>query len=230
MVKGRAFSGSRSPLSDTPVDCYPFGVFDLRPDTAALLIVDMQNDFVRVGAPLEVPDARETIGIHQQLLSWFRERSRPVVFTRFVAGPNRTLMWDWSPAIAPPVCCCWPGFMRSYEDVDGERDCIAVVDELAPRAGEHQVDKYGYNGFHRTRLTDLLHASGVDTVLVTGTVSQICVDDTTRGAFHEGFRAAVIADAVSSYAPDLQQASLRTVAMKYGRVVSAEEALAELER
>lgn len=204
-------------------------MFQLKPVNSALIVVDMQNDFVRVGAPLEVPDARETIEVHQQLLSWFRERGRPIVFTRFIAGPKRTLMWNWSPQLAPPVCCCWPGFQRAYGDIEGERDCVAVIDELAPLPGESQVDKYGYNAFHRTRLTDLLHAHGVDTVLITGTVSQICVDEAARGAFHEGFQAAVISDAVSSYAPDLQRASLQTLAMKYGRVVTAKEALSEME-
>ena len=203
--------------------------FPLRAETSALVVVDMQNDFVRVGAPLEVPDARETIDVHLELLEWFRRRKRPVVFTRFIAGPTPTLMWKWSPVIAPPTCCCWPGFMRAYGDIEGKRDCVAVIDELAPRPEEAQVDKYGYNAFHRTRLTDLLHASGVDTVVITGTVSQICVEDTARGAFHEGFQAAVISDAVSSYAPELQRASLQTLAMKYGRVVTAEEAIREMD-
>jgi nicotinamidase-related amidase len=203
-------------------------VFALKPGSSALVVVDMQNDFVRVGAPLEVPDARETIDVHRELLGWFRERERPVVFTRFVAGPRPTLMWKWSPEIAPPVRCCWPGVMRSYGDVEGVRECIAVIDELAPLEGEAQVDKYGYNAFHRTRLTDLLRAHDVDTVVVTGTVTQICVEDTARGAFHEGFQAVVVADAVSSYAPDLHQASLRTLAMKYGRVMPSDEVLAEL--
>jgi len=203
-------------------------VFQLKTGSTALIVVDMQNDFVRVGAPLEVPDARETIEVHQELLSWFRERDRPVVFTRFIAGPGRTLMWNWSPQIAPPVCCCWPGFQRAYGDIEGERDCVAVIDELMPLQGESQVDKYGYNAFHRTRLTDLLNSHGIDTVLITGTVTQICVEDTARGAFHEGFQAAVVSDAVSSYAPELQRASLQTLAMKYGRVVTAQEALTEM--
>src|SRR4030081_2463557 len=188
-------------------------VFQLRPDSTALIVVDMQNDFVRVGAPLEVPDARETIDVHLELLDWFRVRRRPVVFTRFVAGPSPTLMWNWSPQIAPPICCCWPGFQRAYGDVQGERDCVAVIDELAPLQGELQVDKYGYNGFHRTRLTDLLNAHAVDTVLITGTVTQICVEDTARGAFHEDFRAAGVTDAVSSYRPVLHYASPQTAVM-----------------
>jgi nicotinamidase-related amidase len=204
-------------------------VFPILPNSTALIVVDMQNDFVRVGAPLEVPDARETIDVHLELLGWFRAHSRPVVFTRFIAGPSPTLVWNWSPVIAPPTCCCWPGFMRSYGDVEGERDCVAVIDELAPLPGETQVDKYGYNAFHRTRLTDVLTAHGVDTVLITGTVTQICVEDTARGAFHEGFKTAVVSDAVSSYAPDLQRASLQTLSMKYGRVMTAREALGELE-
>lgn len=204
-------------------------MFRLLPDSSALIVVDMQNDFVRVGAPLEVPDARETIEVHLELLDWFRARKRPVVFTRFVAGPSPTLVWNWSPVIAPPTCCCWPGFMRAYGDVEGERDCVAVIDELAPLPGEAQIDKYGYNGFHRTRLTDVLAAHGVDTVVITGTVTQICVEDTARGAFHEGFKTAVVSDAVSSYAPDLQRASLQTLAMKYGRVMTAQEAMGEME-
>jgi len=210
------------------LDALPI-VFQLRSESSALIVVDMQNDFVRVGAPLEVPDARETIDVHLELLDWFRVRRRPVVFTRFIAGPSPTLMWKWSPQIAPPVCCCWPGFRRTYGDIDGDRDCVAVIDELAPLPGEVQVDKYGYNGFHRTRLTDVLLANHVDTVLITGTVAQICVEDTARGAFHEGFQAAVVSDAVSSYAPELQRASLQTLAMKYGRVVTAHEALREME-
>jgi nicotinamidase-related amidase len=204
-------------------------VFQLGLERTALIVVDMQNDFVRVGAPLEVPDARETIGVHLELLQWFRRRHRPVVFTRFIAGPSPTLMWKWSPAIAPPVCCCWPGFMRLYGDIEGERDCVAVIDELSPLPGEAQVDKYGYNGFHRTSLADRLIAHDVDTVLITGTVTQICVEDTARGAFHEGFQAAVVSDAVSSYAPELHRASLQTLAMKYGRVMTADDALREME-
>jgi nicotinamidase-related amidase len=203
-------------------------VFELERASTALVVVDMQNDFVRAGAPLEVPDARVTIAVQRRLLEAFRAAGRPVVFTRFVAGPERTLMWNWSPVLAPPICCCRPGFLRSYGDAEGELDCTAVVDELAPLAGEPQVEKYGYNGFHRTSLTDVLRAQAADTVVITGTVTQICVEDTARGAFHEGFQAVVVSDAVSSYDPELHRATLRNVELKYGRVLTADEVLAEL--
>ena len=153
-------------------------MLQLDPAATALVVVDMQNDFVRQGAPLEVPDARDTIENHRRLLKGFRDRKRVVVFTRFIAGPGRTLIWNWSTVLAPPTCCCWPGFMRTYSDIEGPRDAAAVIDELAPLPTEYQIAKYNYGAFHRTNLLDCLQAQGVDTVVVTGTVTQICVDDT----------------------------------------------------
>jgi nicotinamidase-related amidase len=132
-----------------------------------LVVVDMQNDFVRVGVPLEVPDARATIPAQRRLIDVFRVVDRPVIFTRFLSGPKPTLMWNWSPVMAPPVCCCWPGFRRAYGDAEGELECTAVIDELAPLPGEPQVEKYGYNAFHRMNLTDVLRAHAADTVVLT---------------------------------------------------------------
>jgi len=77
-------------------------------------------------------------------------------------------------------------------------------------------------------VTDLLTAGNSAAGLISVTVTRVCVEDTARGAFHEGFQAAVVADAVSSYAPGLHRASLQTLAMKYGRVVNAQDALAEM--
>jgi nicotinamidase-related amidase len=201
-------------------------VLHLDPASAALVVVDMQNDFVRRGAPLEVPDARDTIDNHRRLLKGFRDRKGIVVFTRFIAGPGRTLIWNWSAQLAPPICCCWPGFMRTYGDVEGPRDAAAVIDELAPLPTEIQVDKYNYGAFHRTNLLDYLQAQSIDTVVVTGTVTQICVDETARGAFREGLRAVMISDAVSSYDQMLHHATLTNFAMKFGWVMTTDEVLA----
>ena len=120
--------------------------------------------------------------------------------------------------------------MRSYEDAEGERDCSAVIDELQPLATEPEVLKYNYGAFHRTNLLDLLEARGIDTVVITGTVTQICVDETARGAFREGLKTVVVSDAVSSFDPELQRATLRNIAMKFGWVMSTEEVLRELSR
>jgi nicotinamidase-related amidase len=204
------------------------GEFQPNLSRAALVVVDMQNDFVRAGAPMEVPDARATIPIIQTLASRFRARHAPVIFTRFVAGPERTLLWNWSPQCAPPTCACWRDKRRTYADVAGERLAFEVVDELPAGAADHIIDKYGYSAFHDTVLPQILKAEGIDTLVVTGTVTQICIEDTVHGAFHSGYPTIVVADAVSSYDRDLHAAALRGIAAKFGWVAPSSEVLAAL--
>jgi nicotinamidase-related amidase len=196
----------------------------------ALVIVDMQNDFVRVGAPLEVPESRPTIPVHQRLLAACRERGVPIVYTKFIAGPQRTPTWQFSPQCEPPVCCCWKGFKRFYKDVGKELDCSDIIDELYPERGDPIVDKFWYGAFHNTNLDDLLRARHVESVLVTGTVTQICVEETARESFKRGYQTTLISDAISTYAPDLQAAVLKNFAHKFGWVSTAKEVMAEISR
>jgi nicotinamidase-related amidase len=191
----------------------------------ALLIVDMQNDFVRAGAPLEVPDARATIPVQRRLIDSFRSRGRPVVYTRFLSYEADCLMWLWSPECHPDTRACWPGHMRTYDDVEGPLDCAAVVDELAPDPDDSVVAKFGYGSFHGTELDELLRARGIRSLVVAGTVTQICVEETAREAFHHGYRTTVVADAVSSYAPHLHAATLENFALKFGWVADADAVL-----
>jgi len=197
--------------------------FDIDASRTALVVVDMQNDFVRAGAPLEVPEARPTIEAIRGTLELFRRLGRPVVFTRYIAGPKETLLWKWSPQLRPPVNCCKPGFLRRYADAGRELDCVAVIDELPVQPGDYVVDKYWYGAFFRTRLHDILQGEGVDTVVVAGTVTQLCVEDTTRGAFHHGYKTVLLGDCVSSFAPDLHAATLKNHAMKFGMLMDSRE-------
>lgn len=196
----------------------------------ALVIVDMQNDFVREGAPMEVPDARQTIPQHRRLIDFCREAGIPIIYTRFLAGPKRTLMWEWSPQLEAPTLACRRGHQRYYADVDRTLDCADVIDEIYPRPGDYIVDKYGYGAFHSTNLDDTLHSLGVESLIITGTVTQICVEETGREAFHHGYKTTLVADAVSSYLPDLHAATLKNFAFKFGWVLTTDEVLAALAR
>jgi nicotinamidase-related amidase len=187
----------------------------------ALLIVDMQNDFVRVGAALEVVDARTTIPANRMLLDHFRKHKLPVVYTKFITFPAPVLLWEWSPQALPPTKCCWKGHKRFYPDIGREQECTDVVDELAPLPDEHQVEKFNYGAFHATTLEPILRSLGVESLVVTGTVTQICVEETARQAFHHGYRTTMVSDAVSSFAPDLHAATLKNFASKFGWVEDA---------
>jgi nicotinamidase-related amidase len=197
-------------------------------ENPALVIVDMQNDFVREGAPMEVPDARVTIPQHQQLIAAFRKAELPIIYTRFLAGPSRTLLYEWSPQLEPPTLACQRGYLRHFADVGKTLDCADVIEEIYPQPGDYIIDKYGYGAFHSTNLHDTLRSLGVDSLIMTGTVTQICVEETARGAFHHGYRTTVVSDAVSSYIPDLHAATLKNFAHKFGWVSTTHEVLQAL--
>ena len=203
--------------------------FPLRPQSQALVVVDMQNDFLRAGAPQEVAEGRAIIPEVRRIIDAFRAAGRPVFFTRFLAGPKRTLMTVWSPECGEELRSCWPGQRRRYTDRPDELIGPDVVDELAPQSGEVIVDKYGYSAFHNTILRDALAAEHCDQVLVCGVITQICVEDTVRQGFHHGLEMVVVRDAVASYDATLHAASLRGLAAKYAAVVDSDAALRVLE-
>lgn len=197
--------------------------FDI--NSAAFVVVDMQNDFVRSNAPLGVPDALGTVNPINRVRRYFRSKERPVVFTRFVAGENETLLWTWSPEIREPVNCCKLGHKRFYEDIQKEEEVVAIIDELEKDEKDIQIDKFWYGAFHRTNLEDLLASRAADTVVVAGTVTQICVEETARQAFHHGFKTIILSDCCSSFAPDLHAATLKNLNMKFGAVMTSKEFL-----
>jgi nicotinamidase-related amidase len=102
----------------------------------ALLVIDMQNDFVRKGAPMEVEDARATISQNKLLIDVFRKNNLPIIYTKFLATPEPSLIYQWSPKLASPVNACKKGFKRHYADVNKDLDCADVIDELKPQSSD----------------------------------------------------------------------------------------------
>jgi len=196
---------------------------------SALVIVDMQNDFVRQGAPMEVPNAREILPRLARVLALFREASLPVVHTRYFGTAEYAHLQDrlpWVRLLEPPINACMPGFNRYYADIGEAREVIAIVDELAPRENEVVIDKPYYSAFFQTDMHRQLEAAGVNRLLIAGTVTEMCVEDTARHAVHYGYRTALISDATASNNPMRQQATLDAFSDNYGDIVTC----AELER
>jgi nicotinamidase-related amidase len=203
--------------------------FEIRADRAALVVVDLQNDFVRRGAPQEVADARASVPIVRSLVGTCRANGVPVMFTRYTAGPHATHHAWFSPECAAPTKSCWPGINRQYQDRDRPLDGHDIVDELTPEVGEVVVDKYGYGSFDGTVLEDALRAAQASQVWIVGTVTQICVEETVRGGFRRGFEVVVAADAVSSFDPELHRATLKNLGQKFA-VLATSDALIDAAR
>jgi len=192
----------------------------------ALIVVDMQNDFVRVGAPLEVPEARATIPTIARLLARFRQARQPVIFTRYVADKRYAHLkpkLSWLKLLEPPVNSCVPGFLRQYDDVLGELDVAEVIDELAPLPGEIVLDKVYYSAFHETDLEQIIREKRIGSLVVTGTVAEMCVEDTARHAVHFGLPTVLVEDAVSSNNEQAKRATLDAFGRNYGWVMRADD-------
>jgi nicotinamidase-related amidase len=199
-------------------------VLALRADRTALLVIDMQGGFVDVGAAMEVPPARASIPHIRQLVDTFRAKGRPVIFTEFVYSERAPLL----------VGALHPEHRRSIPGVAGgfgapssccheDDPSVATVAGLAPRPDELVVRKRWYDAFAGTPLDGALRAQGVDTLVMTGTMTDICVLATVVGAFNREYRVTVVEDAVTTLWPEIQRATLDIVARAYGRVVSAKE-------
>ena len=174
------------------------------PARTALVVVDMQNDFVREGGSLRVPDAEATIPAIQALLELARGSGMKVVFTQD------------SHTEGDPEWAIWPKHAR--EGSWGWE----IVDALAPRPSETVIRKVRYDGFYGTSLDHLLRQWGVDTLVLCGTVANICVHYTAASAALRWYSVIVAKDAVSALEQFDMEASLRQTAFLFaGRITTS---------
>jgi nicotinamidase-related amidase len=199
----------------------------LVPGRTALLVVDMQRAFLDPGEAMEVPPARDIVPRVQELLGIFREQRLPVVFTEFLYADTAPLLVG---ALHPEHRRAAPGAPRGFglpssSCLLGEPN-VATVPELEPRADELVVRKHYYDGFNGTVLDPALRARGISHLVVTGTMTDICVLATVVGGFNHEYRMTVVEDGVATLWPDIQRATLDIIGRAYARVVPA-KALAD---
>jgi len=201
-------------------------VLRLERGRTALLVIDMQRGFVDAGEALEVPQARGIVPVIRSLLDGFRGKQLPVVFTEFTYSPAVPLLvGELHPEHRPAPPDAPRGFgMPSSSCLEGDPSAD-TIGALAPHAGELVVRKRWYDGFAGTELDGALRARGVTSLVITGTMTDICVLATVVGAFNREYRISVVEDAVATLQPEIQSATLDIVGRAFGRVVQSKEIL-----
>ena len=199
------------------------------PKRTALVVVDMQRGFLDPGEAMEVPPAREIVPVIQSLLSIFRGKRLPIVFTEFVYSESApVLIGRLHPEHQPAPPGTPRGFGRpSSSCLEGTASAETIPD-LAPRPGEIVVRKRGYDAFAGTPLDGALRARNVTSLVVTGTMTDICVLATVTAALHREYRVTVVEDGVATLWPEIQRATLDIIGRAYGRVVSAKEVVDQI--
>jgi nicotinamidase-related amidase len=159
----------------------------------ALLVIDMLNDFVLAGAPLEVPATRAILPALQARLAEARARGVPVIYVcdAHAADDPEFARMGWPP--------------HAVQGTAGAE----VIAELAPQETDPVVAKTSYSGFHHTGLEGILQALGATDLVLTGCVTSICILYTAYDAVIRGYRVTVPAACVAPLDPADGEFALR---------------------
>ena len=186
----------------------------------AVVLIDMQRDFIEpggFGASLgnDVSRLARTIAPCRALLNAAREAGMLVIHTREGHRPDlsdapKAKLERGSPTLRIGA----PGPMGRIL-IRGEPG-HDIIPELAPLPDEPVIDKPGKGAFYATDLHAVLHEHGIDTLLVGGVTTEVCVHTTVREANDRGYRCIVLADCCGSYFPEFHEVGLRMIKAQGG--------------
>jgi nicotinamidase-related amidase len=221
-------------MSPNTIKAEPYE-FKFDPKTTALLIIDMQRDFVEPGGFGEalgndVSILRKTIAPIKNVLEACRKLGMMIVHTR--EGHRADL------ADCPPSKLERGRPKRKIGDdgamgrllVRGEKG-HDIIAELYPKPGEVVIDKPGKGAFYATDFEAILRNRGIKSLIVCGVTTEVCVNTTVREANDRGFNCVVLDDCVGSYFPEFQEAALAMIKAQggiFGWVSDSKKALKAL--
>ena len=187
-------------------------ITDFDPATTAILVVDMLKDFFKEGGAMVLEGGEALYAPHQKLLAAARAAGMPVLWLNQSLPPDDSLFE-----------------MRTVHCLAGSWGA-EVVDELPIEDRDIVIPKRRYSGFFQTTLDLTLRERGIDTVIVTGVVTNICVRSTVHDAFFLRYKVLVPEDLVMATSPQAQEVTLYDIDTHYGDVTNLEKVLGALQR
>lgn len=196
----------------------------LDPKKTAVIVVDMQNAFMdKAGslARMGVPTERTLLPVPhiQRVLERARALGMPVIHTRMVLRKDFADIGILG-KVFPPLRELGHCAEGSW---DGE-----FVPAMQPRPNEIVISKNRFSSFFETNLDTTLRCLGVDTLVVTGIATNICVEGTVRDAFYRDYRVIVPREATASYTEAMEAGAIGNFEFAYARVAPVAEVIAAL--
>ena len=191
----------------------------------ALLVVDLQVHFMRAGSPSEMPSARAVVPAVNRLAAVLRGLGGHVVWVVSTYGPDADREWaNLRRVLGEEAAALFRGGLS--EGADGH----ALWPDLDRRDGDPLVHKNRFGAFigSQGRLERLLHDLGVDTVLVVGTVTNVCCESTAREAAAFDFKTIMVSDANGGRSAEEDVWTYAVCLATYGDVMTADEVLERL--
>jgi ureidoacrylate peracid hydrolase len=204
---------------------HPFDVID--PARTALLVIDMQNYFMKPGFLGEVPLAREIVPSVNRIAAALRERGGHVVWIQNATNGTRE---NWS-VMHDHLMTPESRDLR-YATMDIEHEGHALWPELEVQPQDGRIVKKRFSAFIEgsSDISSYLHKRGIDTLLISGTATNICCESSARDAMMLNFKVTMVADALATYTDAEHNASLAAFYSIFGDVQTVDEAIAALDR
>ena len=216
------------------VDAEPYA-FEFVPATCALLIIDMQRDFLEPGGFGEmlgndVSQLRRTIEPNRRLLAAWRWKGLQVIHTREGHRPDLSDLPPAKRVRGRSKSCIGDVGPMGRILVRGEAG-QDIIPELYPLSAEPVIDKPGKGAFFATDLHAIMQNRGIRQLIVTGVTTEVCVNTTVREANDRGYDCLVPSDCVGSYFPEFQEMGLKMIKAQggiFGWVSHSDKVLAAL--
>jgi ureidoacrylate peracid hydrolase len=194
--------------------------------STALLVVDLQNCFMLPPYPTEVPLAREIVPNVNRLAEATRAAGGAVVWIQMTHTEDDKKTWSVFYDHVSNALNRSEGLKRLGRGTHGQ----ALYDTLDVRPQDLKVEKSRFSAFIQgsSDLDKLLKARGIDTVIVTGTVTNTCCESTARDAMMLNYKTVMVSDANAAATDEEHNATLANILRIFGDVMSTEEVVARL--
>ncbi len=196
--------------------------FEIIPGNCALLVIDMQEEYVRPGWKKSwIPDATRQIPKIKQLIGFCREKDIPVIYT---ASSYKHIFYD-RPEMA------YYFMPKDFTDPKQAGKWFkepVIWHEIAPRDEELIIYKPSYGAFYDTPLETILHNLKKDTIIICGTLTNYCCGTTARQGYERGFKVIFGSDITSTDDPEMQEPELKVLRKGFARVMNAAQIIERL--
>ncbi len=186
----------------------------LKRDKTALLVVDMQYFFLDPASPTYTCGGQAIIPNLKRVIRAFRQAGRPVIYSRHVHHPDGLdagIMGWW-----------WEGMC-----IEGSPES-EIHSEIAPIGNEKVINKHRYSAFYNTDLETILRTLKVEDLVMTGIMTNMCCESTTRDAYFRDYRVFFAADGTGSVTEEMHLASLLNLAFGFAWVTDIDTVIAQL--
>lgn len=182
----------------------------IKKENCVLLIIDMQNDFIAEGAPIECPGGRDIIPNIRAMKDWANKNDVPIIYTQ-EAHRKQKVDFGLELERSEPEHC-----------VEGSKG-IEIVPQLTPDDSDYVVIKRRYSAYYQTDFEILLKGLKKNVVLICGAATNVCVYATALETQQRDMYAVVLQDCVAGTSVELHEAFLKNIDYVIGDVVDSGE-------